>query len=81
MLSEAQQKNYKFFSEHLAEYLKDPITNGKYAVIYEEELKGVYDTFESAYSYACANLPVGEFIIQQVIDSSDVVEFLWSAVI
>ena len=81
MLSEAQQKNLNFFSEHLTDYLNNPITNGKYAVIHEQDLKGVYDTFEAAYADACANLPIGEFIIQQVINNSDVVEFLWSAVV
>lgn len=80
MLSEKQQKNYDFFSLHLNEYLDDPIKRNKYAVFCEEEIKGAYDTFDAAYIAACAQFPQDEFIIQQIVDSSDIVEFLWSAV-
>ena len=80
MLSSEQQKNYDFFTEHLPEYLNDPILKGKFAVICEESLVGVYDTFESAYENSCSTLPLGDFVIQQVVDSSEIVEFLWSAV-
>lgn len=81
MLSSAQEKNYEFFTKNLPDYLNNPITKGKFAVFCDEELKGVYDTFEVAYEDACSKFQVGEFIIQQIIDSSDVVEFIWSAVV
>lgn len=80
MLSEKQQKNYDFFSSHLEEYLGDPIKRNKYAVFCEEEIKGAYDTFEVAYIAACSQFSQDEFIIQQIVDSSDIVEFLWAAV-
>lgn len=80
MLSAAQQKNYDFFLKHLQEYLSSPILKGKFVQIFNEELTGAFDTFEAAYVDACAKLPLGEFIIQQVIDGSETVEFLWSAV-
>lgn len=54
---------------------------GKFGVFCDGELKGVYDTFETAYSQACSNYPVDEFIIQQIIKSSDIVEFISSAVV
>lgn len=81
MLSSAQEKNYAFFMKNLPVYLSNPITKGKFAVFCDEEMKGVYDTFEAAYEDACAKFQMGEFIIQQIIDSSDVVEFIWSAVV
>lgn len=81
MLSEAQQKNYGFFSEHLDEYLKDNLIKGKYAIFYDESIKGVYDSFDSAFSAACGQFPIGEFIVQQIVDSSEIVEFLRSAVV
>lgn len=81
MLSSAQQKNYDFFTAHLPEYLSNPILKGKFVVICDETLVAVYDTFESAYENSCSNFPSGEFVIQQVVDSSEIVEFLWSAVI
>lgn len=81
MLNEAQQKNYDFFSAHLPEYLKNPIMRNKFTVIFGEELKGAYDTFDSAFSFACSQFPIGEFIVQQVVDTSEIVEFLRSAVV
>lgn len=80
MLSEVQQKNYAFFSDHLNEYLENKLLRDKYGVFYGEELQGVYDSFESAFSKACAQYPMGEFIIQQLIDPSEIVEFLRPAV-
>lgn len=80
MLSEKQQKNYEFFVAHLKEYLEDPIKRNKYAIFCEEDIKGAYDTFEAAYIAACAQFHQDEFIIQQIVDSSDVVEFMWAAV-
>ena len=80
MLSQKQEKNYAFFSEHLPEYLSDPIKRGKFAVFCYEKLQGIYDSFESAYSDAYSKFPVGEFIIQQIIDAAEIVGFLWSAV-
>ena len=81
MLSEAQKRNYKFFEDNLNAYLQDPILRGKYAVLYDEKLQGVYDSFGAAYTAACSGFPTDEFIIQQIINSAEVVEFLWTAVI
>ena len=81
MLSETQRKNYDVFSKNLREYLQNPIMKGKYAVFCNEKLQGVYDSFEAAYSAACSEFPIGDFVIQQIIDSSEIVEFLWSAVV
>ena len=81
MLSEAQQKNYDFFVSNLPEYLNDPIKKNKYGIFCYEELQGVYDSFDAAFSAACSSFPVGDFVIQQIVDTSEIVEFLRSAVI
>ena len=81
MLNSLQQKNYDFFCANLSEYLKNPVLKNKYAIFCNEELKGAYDSFGAAYAFACENYPVGEFIIQQIIDSNEIVEFLCSAVV
>lgn len=81
MLTPKQKENYDFFSEHIAEYLKNPIMKNKFAVICNKEIKAVYDSFGSAYDAACAQYPMDEFIVQQIIDESETVEFLRAAVI
>lgn len=81
MLSEAQQKNYNFFTENLQSYLENSLLRDKYGVFFGEELKGVYDSFEAAFSTACSQYPIGEFIVQQLADPSETVEFLATAVI
>ena len=74
-----QEKNYAFFKANLTKYLNDPLKNGKYVVIYNEELKCIFDTFDAAIRYAVANFPVG-FIIQKIIDQNKIVNFQRSAV-
>ena len=80
MLENAQIENYKYFNDHLNEWLNDPLKNNKFAVIQEKEIKGLYDSFEAAYQFACTNLSEGEFIIQQIVDKAEVIEFLKMAV-
>ena len=80
MLSKEQERNYAFFESHLSEYLNDPTKKNKYAVFYDQSLQGTFDTFESALNSACDNYELGKFIIQQIIDPSEVVEFLWTGV-
>lgn len=80
MLSEKQLKSYEYFNAHLPEWLKDPLKINKFAVIQGEDVKGLYDSFEAAFQFACTNLTEGDFIIQQIIDHTEVVEFLKMAV-
>lgn len=81
MLSEKQNANYQFFASHLAEYIENPLIKGKFGIFCEERLQGTFDSFDAAYSEACTRFPTDEFIIQQIVDSSAVVEFLWSSVV
>lgn len=81
MLSESQQKNFDFFMKNLPSYLENDLIKNKFGIFYGEELKGVFDSFEAAFSDACAQFPMGEFIIQQLTDGSEVVGFLRMAVV
>jgi len=80
MPSNEQEKNYKFFQQQLPDLLSDPLKSGKHVIIYDESIKGIYDTFDAAYRHACAKFISG-FIIQQVVDENKIVNFLSTAVI
>lgn len=80
MPSEEQEKNYQFFQEQLPKLLSDPLKKGKHATIHKQEIKGIFDTFEAAYRDACLKGYTG-FIIQQIIDENDIVEYLSAAVV
>ena len=79
-LTDKQKACYEYFSENLAEWLKDPLKVGKYAVIFESTLKGAYDTVENAVNYAYDAYEPGEFIIQHIVDENEIVSFLKMAV-
>lgn len=81
MLSERQQKNYDAFNRNLSTWLNDPLKVEKFAVIHDEQLMGLYDSFEAAFRYAYPAFAEDDFIIQQIIDQSEIVEFLRSAVV
>ena len=75
-----QQRNYQYFQKILPELLSDPLKVDKYAVIHEETVKGLYDTFSAAYRAACSDLSM-DFIVQQVVDEREIVNFLSPAVV
>ena len=81
MLSTSQEKDYRFFTEHLKELLADDLKVGKFAVISGERIRGLYDSFEAALKYASMNFAEGEYIIQQIISDDSVVGFLRLAVV
>jgi hypothetical protein len=78
--SNEQEKNYAFFQKQLPELLADPLKAGKYAIIHDESIKGLYDTFAAAYYAACSKLIKG-FIVQQIVDESKIVNYLSPVVI
>ena len=73
--TEEQRKNYIFFRAVLPELLADPLKVEKYAIIHDESIIGIYDTFAAAYRAACLKIQSG-FIIQQIIDDSKIVNIL-----
>ena len=79
MSMDAQKRNYEFFEKQLSNLLADPLKIGKFAVIYDETVEGIYDTFEIAYKNACTRYIDG-FIVQQIIDERKIVSFLSPAI-
>ena len=78
--STLQEDQYRFFKEHLGEYLANPQLNNKFVVVADCEVKGFHDTFAAAYESALSQLAPGTFIIQQVVDDNASVSFLATAV-
>jgi len=77
--SEQQRIDYKYFQQILPDLLLDPLKVDKFAVIHNETIKGIYDTFAAAYRAACT-LFDQDFIVQKIIDESKIVNYLSPAV-
>ena len=80
MASIEQERNYEFFRKELRELLSDPLKEGKYVIIHNETVKGFYDTFAAAYRVACSKF-TKDFIVQQIVDESKIVNYLSPAVV
>lgn len=74
--TDKQKQNLKFFEDNLNDFLKDDLLRGKFLVVCDKKICNSLDTFESALAYASDNLPIGEFIIQEVVGKEDVVSYL-----
>lgn len=74
------QKNLDFFQRELQTLLRDVSYYGKFIVINNEQIKGAYDSFEAALNFATANFSANDFIIQQVIDDKERINFIRSAI-
>jgi hypothetical protein len=75
----AQKENLRYFEENLADFLKNPIYKHKFAVIFNKEIFGIFDTFGNAIEAAAPSLPQGEYVIQQIIGENEVINFLYPA--
>ena len=80
-MSENQKKlNSDFYARESTVLLTNPLYKGKFVVIHNQELKGSFDSFNNALQFATSNLPLEEFIIQQVIDENEQINFVRSAI-
>ena len=80
IFSKKQEEAIKFFQENLGKLLADPLYRHKHVVIYDNEVRGFFDTFQAAFADAVAKYPRTDFIIQQIISDDETVGFLYSAV-
>jgi len=78
--TEKQKENINYFYDNLKEFLKNPLYKFKFAIIFNKEIVGIFDTSEAAIEDATAKWPIGEFIIQQIVSDDDVVGFLSPAI-
>lgn len=75
-----QMENYEYFQKELPDLLADPLKLGKFVVVCDLSIKGLFDTADLAYRFATNNSYEG-FVIQQIIDKSRVVEYLAAATV
>jgi hypothetical protein len=74
--TEKQRQDIDFFNENIEKWTENPLYVAKFVVISAKEVKGFYDSFETALSSAVDNFNAGEYIIQQILPENDVVNFL-----
>ena len=72
-LTEKQKKDISYFKNNLNEFLTDMLLVNKYVVISDEKIQNSFDTIENAVNYAVDNFKIGEYIIQQIIDESKII--------
>ena len=59
------EKEFKYFQENLSELLKK--YEGKFLVIKETSVEGVFDTYEDAITFGVTKYKLGEFLVQQCV--------------
>jgi hypothetical protein len=74
-----QEQDIAFFNENLEKWVDDPLMHMKYAVISDKVLHNTFDTFENALNFAVSKFQPREYIIQQIISSTEITGFLYSA--
>ncbi|MDR2591552.1 MAG: hypothetical protein LBC59_01945 [Chitinispirillales bacterium] len=74
--TDEQNQAIAFFRKHLEEWRNNHLYKYKYAIIRNNALDGIFDTFDAAYIEATCKYPQGSYIIQQIISDKDFVSFL-----
>ena len=74
--TEKQEQDIAYFNENLEIWANNPLYRLKFVVISGKELKGIYDTFETALGAAVVSYGSGEYIIQQILPEDETVNFL-----
>ena len=72
-------KNLEFFKNELPKLLNDVAYKDKFVIIHDAKICGVFDSFDGAITEAVSKFQPTDFIIQQVIDENERVNFLRSA--
>jgi hypothetical protein len=68
--------NITWFRKNLSDLVKNPLMQGKFVVVYNEEIVAAFDTFDAALREAVARFPSDEFAIQQVIADDEVINLI-----
>ncbi len=79
-LTPTQQQNLDFFKSKLTELLANKLMAGKFAVIADKQIQHTADTFPAAMGYAINHFKPTDFVIQQIIDESAKISYLYNAV-
>lgn len=78
-MSDAKATNIDYFRANVAEWLKDEKLRNKFVVIDSQTIRGSFDTFDAALRDAVARFPSADFVIQQIIDESEIINFIRAA--
>jgi hypothetical protein len=71
-----QQKDLAYFRANVLGWLEDNTLRFKHVIIAEEEIIKAFDGLDTAVKYAVDNCKKGEYIIQQVVNEDDIVNFI-----
>jgi len=77
--TEKQKQDITYFNENLETWANNPLYKLKFVIISGKDLKGIYDTFETALGAAVISYCSGDYIIQQIITEDENVNFLYPA--
>ena len=69
MISDYLKKQLEYFKSHQNELVKK--YKGKFLVIEDQSVQGVYDTEMEAYAYAKKKFGLGNFLIQQCLPGQE----------
>jgi hypothetical protein len=73
--SEKQKEAIAYFKENLDGWLANPLYRGKYAIISDNQLVGLFDHFDTAFIEAEGKYQSGSYIIQRLISPKDLIGF------
>jgi hypothetical protein len=75
--TQAQIKDLAFFDGHLQEFMNDMTMRFKHVIISNMKVVGVFDNIEQAVQHITDNnLKRGEYILQQIVDEEEMVNFV-----
>jgi len=73
--TEKQKSAIAYFEANLDTWLANPLYKGKYAVIQDNAISGIFDSFDNAFVEAGQKYQEGSYIIQRLISPKDIISF------
>jgi hypothetical protein len=74
--TQTQIGDMAYFRENINEFLKDNALRFKQVIVSNKQIVKSFDGLDKAVQYAVKNLTKGEYIIQQVVNEDDMVNFV-----
>ncbi|MCL2070781.1 MAG: hypothetical protein FWH07_00915 [Oscillospiraceae bacterium] len=74
--TEKQLKDLDYFSANVAQFFKDNSLRFRHIIISDAKIVKSFDALDKAVDYAVQNLKKGEYIIEQVINEDEIVNFV-----
>jgi hypothetical protein len=79
--TENQKRDIIFFENNLKSFLENDLLKFKHVVISNEKLQNCFDTLDAALTYAVDRFQRGDYIIQQIIDEEEVINYVKAVII